>query len=210
MKTRIAFLVGLALVCALVANDAGAELAAGSVTAAKIQTGTITATQIATSTITADRMNVTTLSSIAANVGTLTGGTIDGVTVVAGSGDEVTLDSSGVTLSAGTGSNNSVKWSDGSAIRSASDQLNLISDTSVFLLTNFINLNADTEVDGNLRVNTLGGGGNRYVCADNDGDLSAGGSCGPAPEPAAMAVLREEIAELRAEVARLVAAAQSR
>jgi hypothetical protein len=104
------------------------ELAADSVTSAKIvamtivasdiASETITATQIAANTITAANLNVSTLSSISGNMGTLTagsitGGTIDGATVRAGSGDEVTLDSSGITISGGTGTNNRIKWTGG-------------------------------------------------------------------------------------------------
>jgi hypothetical protein len=172
----------------------------------------IGAGHITAGSITADKITVTSLSALSTNVGTLTAGTIDGVTIRAGSGDEVTLDSSGVTLAAGTGANNSVKWSDGSAIRSASDQLNILSDNVIFVDGTSINLNTNTEVDGVLRVNTLGGGGNRYVCTDNDGDLSASaGSCPAPPAPASVpaAVLLEQIADLQVQVNELRAQLQS-
>ncbi len=93
-------------------------IAADSITSAKIAAGTIVASDIATGTITADRMNVSSLSAITGNMGTLTagsitGGTIDGATIRAGTGDEVTLDSSGITISGGTGTNNRIKWTGG-------------------------------------------------------------------------------------------------
>lgn len=95
-----------------------AKIAAGTIVAADIAAATITGTQIAASTITASNLSVSTLSAITGNMGTLTagsitGGTIDGATIRAGSGDEVTLDSSGITMAAGTGANNKIKWSDG-------------------------------------------------------------------------------------------------
>jgi hypothetical protein len=95
-----------------------AKIVAGTIVASDIAAGTITGTNIAATTITASNLNVSTLSAISGNMGTLTagtitGGTIDGATIRAGSGDEVTLDSSGISLQAGTGANNKIKWSDG-------------------------------------------------------------------------------------------------
>lgn len=94
------------------------DIASATITATQIASATITGTQIAASTITASNLSVSTLSAITANMGTITagsitGGTIDGATIRAGSGDEVTLDSSGITMAAGTGANNKIKWSDG-------------------------------------------------------------------------------------------------
>lgn len=97
------------------------EIAANTIVAGDIAAGTITGTEIAASTITASNLSVSTLSAISSNMGTLTagsitGGTIDGATINAGSGDEVVLNSSGITLTAGTGTNNRIKWSDGNAM----------------------------------------------------------------------------------------------
>jgi hypothetical protein len=94
------------------------DILANTITATQIAAATITGTQIAASTITASNLTVSTLDAISANMGTITagtitGGTIDGATIRAGSGDEVTLDSSGISLQAGTGANNKIKWSDG-------------------------------------------------------------------------------------------------
>jgi hypothetical protein len=95
-----------------------AKIVAGTIVASDIASGTITATQIAANTITGDEIAAIQLSAISADLGTITagsitGGTIDGATVRAGSGDEVTLNSSGITISGGTGTNNRIKWTGG-------------------------------------------------------------------------------------------------
>ena len=189
---------------------------AASIAAARgdIAAGTITGDRIAANTITADRLNVSTLDAITANVGTLTGGTIDGVTVRAGSGDEVTLDSSGVTFAAGSGSNNRVKWSDGNAVLSDSGNLQV---EGLAGGTTYVRSNGDVALEAGLdssgiitlsgagapRIINLGGtGSTSFVCTDNSGNLySQGSTCdGSVPE---IAALRAEVAELRALVAQL-------
>lgn len=106
--------------------------------------------KITTRSIDASKINVGLLSAISANLGTvyagvivgvdingsniyggvitggsitggsITGTTISGGTLYAGSGNEVTLNASGITLAAGTGAVNSVKWSNGALVRSFS------------------------------------------------------------------------------------------
>lgn len=110
-----------------------ADIAAGTITTTEIAANTITAADIAANTITADRLNVSTLSAISADLGTVTAGEIDGVTIKAGSGDEVILNSSGITLTAGTSTNNKVKWSDGSYVQSSGDLALLHGDTQAIL-----------------------------------------------------------------------------
>jgi hypothetical protein len=99
--------------------DAGAvtaaKIAAHTITANEIAASTITATEIAATTITAGKLNIGTLSAISADLGTITGGSISGVTITAGGGN-VTLNSSGISLAAGTGTTNKIIWSNGSAI----------------------------------------------------------------------------------------------
>ena len=121
------------------------EIAAATITGAKIAAGTITATQIGANSltaavidagaigtselaalaVTADKLSVATLSAISANLGTVTAGTVTGVTlsgstVYGGSGNEVTLNSSGITLTSGSGATNRYKFSDGSYLSSVS------------------------------------------------------------------------------------------
>jgi hypothetical protein len=96
------------------------RIAANTITAAQIASGTITATQIAANSITADRLDVTTLSAISADLGTVNAGTITGVTIsgstingttiVAGSGSQVTIDSNGLSIVAGDGTPNRIKF----------------------------------------------------------------------------------------------------
>ncbi len=93
----------------------------GAYPLADIAAGTITGDRIAAGTITADRLSVSTLSAISANLGTVTAGTVSGVTVsgstvYGGSGNEVTLNSSGVTITSGNGAVNKLKFSNGAAI----------------------------------------------------------------------------------------------
>jgi hypothetical protein len=67
--------------------------------------------------ITADRISTSTLSAIAADLGTITAGSISGVSATFGGGN-VTLDSSGILFTAGTGTSNQVRWSDGTYLYS--------------------------------------------------------------------------------------------
>ncbi len=117
---------------------------------------------ITASTVTATQLNVSTLSAISANLGTVTAGSITGVTATFAS--TVTLNSSGITIDAGTGSVNKVKWTDGSQIWSQSDDLWLESDSDILLHngTTEVGLNA-----GSFRPNTsfsadLGTSGTRW------------------------------------------------
>lgn len=192
-----------------------AKIAANTITAAQIAAGTITATEIATSTITADRLNVSTLSAITANMGTLTagsitGGTIDGATINAGSGDEVVLNSSGITLTAGTGTANKIKFSSGETIHAVGGDfwltaptIQLVSSSTPTNVTGGLDVASGlTVVSGGVRVSSLAGGGTVSVCVDNDGDLVTG--C-VTPAELRVAALEQEIAELRHAIAALLA-----
>jgi hypothetical protein len=96
------------------------EIGVGAIVAGNIAAGTITANEIAANTITANKLNVSTLSAITANLGavnagslnavTITGSTITGTTVSAGC---ATMDSNGITLTAGGAACNWYKWSNG-------------------------------------------------------------------------------------------------
>jgi hypothetical protein len=88
---------------------------------------------IEANTITADRLSVSTLAAITANLGTVTTGTIDGVTGIFGSGNEVTLDNNGVTLAAGNGLANKIKWSGNSSIFEYIGSLNITSNSDISL-----------------------------------------------------------------------------
>jgi hypothetical protein len=101
---------------ALVANTITSnEIGVRAIVAGNIATGTLTANEIAAGTITADRMNVSSLSAINANLGNITAGnissvTISGSTVTAGC---ATMNSNGITLTAGGGACNWYKFSNG-------------------------------------------------------------------------------------------------
>jgi len=95
----------------------GAKIAAGTITGTNIAAATISATEIAAATITADKLNVASLSAISANLGTITAGSISGVTATFGGGaGDVTLNSSGVSFTAGLGDPSKVKWDNGAYI----------------------------------------------------------------------------------------------
>lgn len=217
MKTRTsltAFLLVLGLVLFGHVKSARALIKTDAISARTIAANAITTDKLSAGSVTASKISVTQLSAISADVGTLTGGVIDGVTVRAGSGDEVTLDSSGISLTAGTGSTNSVKWTDGSAIRSSGDTLSLLSDSSINLLgggSGTINLNVPSgtiDLDSStVNVSVLGSGTARFVC-HNNGDLySSATTCdGSAPAPLEVAALQREVAALRAELAAMAAA----
>jgi hypothetical protein len=106
---------------ALVANTITSnEIGVRAIVAGNLAANTITAAEIAAGTITADRMNVSTLSAITANLGavnagslnavTITGSTITGTNVTAGC---ATMNSNGITLTAGGGACNWYKFSNG-------------------------------------------------------------------------------------------------
>lgn len=211
-KRRIgALLLGVVVLCTLAAARAGGDIAAG----------TITGDRIAARTITASNLNVLTLSAITGDVGTLTGGTIDGVTINAGSGDEVVLNSSGVTFTAGTAANNKVKWSDGNAVFSDSNSLQM---SGLAGGTTYVRSNGDVAIEAGLdssgivvlaaaappRVSNFSGlGSTSFVCHDNSGNLySSATTCdgsAPAPSAAHVAALEREVAALRAAIEQLAA-----
>lgn len=113
-------------------GDITAALVAGSITTSHLAASAVTAAKIAAGTITADKLNVSTLSAITANLGTVTAGSISGTTIQAG-GSDVTLDGSGLTLTAGTSSTHALKWSDGSLIVSNADAMRIQADSTIIL-----------------------------------------------------------------------------
>jgi hypothetical protein len=154
---------------------------------------------IRTSTITADKISVTSLSALTANVGTLTSGTINGVTIIGGSG-AVTLDTNGISISAGTNVYNRITWPSNGIIYGASGNLRFeaaglagiggsggttflasavdvypASDAGVSLGTSS-NRWFQLHISDFLRVHSFGGGGARYVCTDNGGLFYASAS----------------------------------
>ena len=159
---------------------------------------------IKTGTITADRLSVSTLSAITANLGTVTAGILTGVTATFGG--TVTLDSGGISISQGTGTLNSIKWSDGMRIYSNGSTLTLLSPGGGsitfsgtagydFNSTSLVGFSKDLGQSANRWVTTyttdlnLGsgtvtksgwaGGSNRAVCVDTAGALyaSTGTTC---------------------------------
>lgn len=180
------------------------ELAADSVTSAKIVAGTIVASDIAASTITADKLSVTTLSAISADIGTVTAGIIDGVTIHAGSSDEVILDSSGVTLTNGTGTNNRVKWNDGSYIQSSADVMTLEATEVVInnlsVLSNFTMGSTST-----MKSFAFDNGGTQFLCVDNSGVFFVQVAACAAPD-ARVSALEQRIEALEQQIDTLKAA----
>lgn len=191
----------------------GGLIRTDAIDARTIAANAITTSELNAGSVTAAKINVTTLDAISANVGTLTSGTIDGVTVRAGSGDEVVLDSSGVTLTAGTSSTNAVKWTDGSQIRSSSDTLSILSDASINLLgsgSGTINIDVPSGTilldSSTINISVLGSGTARFVCHTNGDLYSSATTCdGSAPLPQQVAALEKEVAELRSVVQQLLA-----
>jgi hypothetical protein len=126
------------------------------------------------------------------NLGTVTAGSISGITATFGSGGEVTLDSSGMTLVAGSsyGTRNQVKWNDGSFVYSVSDDITVSGDNAVVLDSNGYSLywshaggglyaaSGHTLGTSSLPWQSLdladlaGSGTNRFACHDNSGKLS--------------------------------------
>lgn len=154
--------------------------------------------------ITVDKLSVASLSAISANLGTVTAGTLTGVTATFGGA--VTLDSNGITLTAGTANVNKVKWSGGSTVYEFSGSLNLTAAGDINLLpggSGSINFNralipssGDNVGASGARVGTVytdalnlgsgtvtksgwAGGSNRAVCVDTAGALYAatGSTC---------------------------------
>lgn len=81
---------------------------------------TISGGKITTGTITADKLSVSSLSAITGNIGTITSGSISGATVTGGA---TTLDSSGLTMTAGSSTSNKIKWTNGGYILSNGNQI---------------------------------------------------------------------------------------
>ena len=171
--------------------------------------------------ITAGSLNAVSISGGTINGTTISGVTVSGSTVNAGSGNEVVLNSSGITLTPGTGTNNKLKWSDGNAILSDSNSLQLSGLAGGHL---YVRSNGDVAIEAGLdgsgavvlaasappRVSNFSGlGSTNFVCHDNSGNLySSGTTCdgsAPAPPAAEIAALRREIAELRAQLEALLA-----
>lgn len=189
-------------------NINGGAIQAATVTGTTIAAGTITAGNIAAGSITADRLNVTTLSAITANLGTvtagsitgttisgntITGGTISGTTisgsVVSAGGGDVVLDSTGLSLTSGTGNSNRVKWTDGCYIQgsgnvvlSGPNGVTLLRGSSTLLFDGDLttaggsrNLGSasvqwhDIFLDGTLYMSVWAGGGVRPLYVDNVG-----------------------------------------
>jgi hypothetical protein len=169
------------------------------------------------------------------NLGTMTAGSISGVTAVFGSGGEVTLNSSGISITGGTATQNKIKWSDGTIVRSnGSGYLDAYANANITLWANqgsggdiltwtgFALDGGATELGtntrrwsklyaANARFTTLAGAGsNRFVCNDNNGDIyTSGTTCdGSAPAAAQIAALEKELAELRGVVQQLAASEQ--
>lgn len=155
--------------------------------------------------ITVDKLVAASLSAISANLGTVTSGSLTGVTATFGGG-AVTLDSNGVTLTAGTANVNKVKWSGGSTVYEFAGSLNLTAAGDINLLpggSGAINFNralipssGDNVGSSGARVGTVytdalnlgsgtvtksgwSGGSNRAVCVDTAGALYAatGATC---------------------------------
>jgi hypothetical protein len=177
-----------------------AKIEANTITASQIAAGTITATEIATGTITANKMNVSSLSAINANLGTVTAGTITGVSITGSTfsvaSSAVLLDSNGLSLTAGSGGTNSVKWSDGSVMYSVANDIFLISSSDILLVngggsliwdgSKWYPINSGKDLGSasspwrNAYFSDLAGSGNRTVCSDNNGKLytvASGGAC---------------------------------
>jgi hypothetical protein len=120
-------------------NINGGNISTGTITAIQIAGNTITGDRIAANTIqganilsgtiTADKLNVTTLSAITGNIGTVTAGTITGVSITAGGSSSVTINSSGVSITAGTGVEQRLKWSNGAYIYASGSNLSMNAPT---------------------------------------------------------------------------------
>lgn len=91
---------------------------------------TISGGKITTGSITADKLSVGTLSAITADLGTVTAGSLTGVTITGGN---TTLDGNGITLAAGSGTSQRIKWTDGSDIWGGSNFLWLNANAVVAL-----------------------------------------------------------------------------
>ena len=195
----------------IVAGEIDAShIAANSLTAGVIAAGAIETSELAANSVTAGKISVSSLDAISANLGTVTAGLLDGVEVRAGSSDEVILNSSGISLSSGTGDANKVKWSGGATLFDASGSLQIDGDSSVSLRQD-VQVERHFSVGENVRFNALSSlGTNRFVCHDNEGDLySSATTCdGSSPSAGASASSRQrEIQEYQALIEKLIALA---
>ena len=159
---------------------------------------------IRASTITADKISVSSLSALSANIGTITAGSMSGVTATFGG--TVTLNSSGIAINQGTGTLNSLNWTDSTRIYSSSGTFTILSsaggsftfsgtggyaaDSSQFVgfganlgqSANPWGVTYTTSItlgSGTVTKSGWSGGGTRAICVDNNGDLfrAAGTSC---------------------------------
>jgi len=114
-----------------------AKIAANTITASQIAAGTITATELAAGSVTASKINVSTLDAITANMGTVTAGTITGVTIsgstITAGGGALTMDGSGFLLTAGSGTANMLRWTDGTEIYTNGSTFTLTAGHDVIL-----------------------------------------------------------------------------
>jgi hypothetical protein len=111
-------------------------------------------------------------------VGTLTSGTINGVTAIFGSGGEVTLNSSGITLAAGSGTTNRLKWSNGDAMYGTTGG---VYTSGNFTVEDVLVVNGDGGAGIDLSVTDLGVGDSiafANIAAGTGTTLVWDGSCG--------------------------------
>jgi hypothetical protein len=153
------------------------QIAAGTITATQIAGGTITGDKIAAGTITADKLSVGTLSAITANIGNVTAGSISGTTITAG---DVTLNSSGISIAAGTGTNQQVKWANGANLYGNGAYLGLWGPTYIALDTPGGSVGLTNGSFWPATQISLGQSGARWgnlytVGADIDGSIHWGG-----------------------------------
>jgi hypothetical protein len=164
------------ITAAKIASDTitSSQIAANAITSSELAANAVTAAKIAAGTITADKMNVTSLSAMSANLGTVTAGTINGVTIngsTLNAGSAVTLDDDGISIVAGTSTDNRIRWSDGSQVYSdASGLLRLYSAGTG------VEIHADDSGPvflngGTTTITSLAGTGTRQICATSTGTL---------------------------------------
>jgi hypothetical protein len=127
---------------------------------------------------------------------TVTGGSITGTTASFGGGN-VTMNSSGITITQGTGATQRLNFSDGSFVRSSSDAIMVFSEDLVYLAsgttggnsvltwdgTKFFGGNGhpdlggstnrwkDLYLNGNISNSALSGTGDDYACINSSGQI---------------------------------------
>ena len=97
---------------------------------------------------------------------------ISGGTITTGSG-AVTLNAAGVSITSGTGTVNSISWTDGSFLYSATGDLQGSGSTSATLSGGGYALRVAAS---GVLINAFSGGGTQYVCVANTGILFASAS----------------------------------